>query len=77
MCDCKSKDYAMLQQAEYNPKTNQILYGTSDQIGTIGVTDGTTNSHNNVFDRNVYERPNSVYIGTAGGNPCRDRKSVV
>ena len=73
MCDCKSKDYAMLQQADYNRKTNQILYGTSDQIGSIGVSDGTTNSHCNVFDRNVYDRPCSSFIGTAGGNPCRNK----
>lgn len=77
MCDCESKNYALLQGAEYNPKTNQILYGTSNQIGSIGVSDGKTNSHCNVFDENVYKKPCSAFLGTAGGNPCQNKKQII
>ena len=70
MCDCKIKDYARLQQASYDIQNNKILYGTSNQIGSLGVSDGTTNEKCNVFDDMVYKKPCSAFIGTAGGNPC-------
>jgi hypothetical protein len=75
MCDCKSKDYAKLQQASYDIQNNKILYGTSNQIGSLGVSDGTTNKKCNVFDAMVYKKPCSAFIGTAGGNPCKKQNS--
>lgn len=73
MCDCKTKDYARLQQATYDIQNNTILYGTSNQIGSLGVSDGSTNQKCNVFDDMVYKKPCSAFIGTAGGNPCTDK----
>jgi hypothetical protein len=73
MCDCKSKEFALLQQAKFDNKNNIILYGTSNQIGTVGVSNGEVNKKCNVFDEMVYKKPCSAFVGTAGGNPCVEK----
>ena len=69
MCDCKSKEFALLQQAKFDNKNNIILYGTSNQIGTVGVSNGEVNKKCNVFDEMVYKKPLLVFLWQLPSRP--------
>jgi hypothetical protein len=66
-CNCNSKDYANLQNAKYDSKSNTILYGINKNMKVLGVSDGTCNQINPIIYKNSYK----CGLGVAGGNPCK------
>jgi len=60
-------NYAALQNANFNPKTNQILYGQSASANVFGVSDGTC--QNNQLNPLIFTPKYKCGFGVAGGNP--------
>jgi hypothetical protein len=60
-----AKNYATIQDANYDPQTGQILYGQSAYAHVLGVSDGTCNQLNPLLKTPRYK----CGFGAAGGNP--------
>jgi hypothetical protein len=58
-----ASNYAFIQNAEYDPKNNLILYGKNTYMKAFGVSDGTSNQ----ISEYILRSP--CGCGTAGGNP--------
>lgn len=69
-------NYAAFENANYDPQTNQILYGQSASAHSFGVSNGTC-----VHDQMnplIYTPQYKCGFGVAGGNPSyMDSSSVV
>lgn len=65
-CQIASYNYANKQNAVYDQKNNEILYGRSNLMKASGVSDGTCNQINPMMLR--YQA--RCGLGSAGGNPC-------
>lgn len=65
-CKLKAFDYANKQNTFYDEKNNEMLYGRSNLMGVLGVSDGTCNQINPLMLR--YN--GRCGLGAAGGNPC-------
>ena len=66
-CKCNSKNYANLQNADYDINNDTILYGINKNMKALGVSDGTCNQINPIMYSNAYK----CGLGVAGGNPCK------
>jgi hypothetical protein len=60
-------NYAAFQNANFNPETNQILYGQSASANVFGVSNGTC--QNNQLNPLIFTPQYKCGFGVAGGNP--------
>ncbi len=65
-CQIDAYNLANKQNALYDEKTNQILYGRSNLLKASGVSDGTCNQISPMMQRLNAK----CGVGTGGGNPC-------
>jgi hypothetical protein len=65
-CQIASYNFANKQNAIYDQKNNEILYGRSNLMQPSGVSDGTCNQINPMMLRYGAR----CGLGSAGGNPC-------